>query len=295
VEPTTRFAPKVPAKVVAMPPPAAAAQSQAQVQAKAKAEARAKAISEALARAQAKAEAKAQAQAQAQAIARARLQAQAEVQARVAANSQVWQMRMQLANAALTAATDPPAQASGCQAGWQQHAGGGKGSVDNGQVSAQGNGSGGGRRGKGPSNGGKGTSTKTEPSGSDEAPNDMMASNTLRTHLQMLHTKDPDAVFIVRKITRLGFDSPEKLRHHFEQYGVVEWVLVSHSHVRCQNRSLATRLRPSSLGFIVMASCEVAQMILAQGPVQMVDNVAVRLSNFTRRMAAADLPEIAEE
>jgi hypothetical protein len=109
-------------------------------------------------------------------------------------------------------------------------------------------------------------------------------TETLRKHLQLLQTKDPRCIFIVRKINRLGFDSPTLLQQHYQKYGVVEAVLVAHSRVRCQNRSLVPwRVRPSGLGFVVMQEFADVQAILAQGETQTVRDASIRLSPFKQK------------
>jgi len=109
-------------------------------------------------------------------------------------------------------------------------------------------------------------------------------AETLRKHLQLLQTKDPRCIFIVRKINRLGFDSPTLLKQHYMKHGVVEAVLVAHSRVRCQNRSLVPwRLRPSGLGFVVMQDASDVEAILAQGQIQTVRDACIRLSPFNKK------------
>mmetsp|Transcript_35818 Transcript_35818/g.66782 ORF Transcript_35818/g.66782 Transcript_35818/m.66782 type:complete len:587 (+) Transcript_35818:103-1863(+) len=112
---------------------------------------------------------------------------------------------------------------------------------------------------------------------------------TLRTHLRELQKVEPEQVVLVRKINRLGFESPAALRAHYSKYGKVERVLVAHSHVKSQNRRFAARLRPSGLGFVVMSKKEEADAILAEGPEQVVAGgpdhagAAIRVQRFQRR------------
>mmetsp|Transcript_108857 Transcript_108857/g.209167 ORF Transcript_108857/g.209167 Transcript_108857/m.209167 type:complete len:581 (+) Transcript_108857:99-1841(+) len=112
---------------------------------------------------------------------------------------------------------------------------------------------------------------------------------TLRTHLRELQKVEPEKVVLVRKINRLGFESPAALRTHYSKYGKVEKVLVAHSHVKSQNRRFAARLRPSGLGFVVMSKKEEADAILAEGPEQVVAGgpdhagAAIRVQRFQRR------------
>jgi len=108
--------------------------------------------------------------------------------------------------------------------------------------------------------------------------------DTLRSHLQALQDKDPQCVLIVRKINRLGFESPNVLSAHFSSYGQVEHVFVAHSHVRCQNRGvLAARLRPSGLGFLVMALKEDAEKIMQDGDEHTVQGVSIKVQRFEKR------------
>jgi hypothetical protein len=110
----------------------------------------------------------------------------------------------------------------------------------------------------------------------------MEDSMTLRTHLRALQNVGPERVFLVRKINRLGFDSPTTLGAHYSRYGTVENVLVAHSHVKSQNRHHAPRLRPSGLGFVVMSEKEAVDAILKEGPEQMIAGQRIRVHVFTR-------------
>lgn len=109
---------------------------------------------------------------------------------------------------------------------------------------------------------------------------------TLRSHLRSLIDVDSNRVLIARKINRLGFGSPAALEEHFSWYGKVEKVLVAHSLVKSDSGSMP-RLRPSGLGFIVMAKNEEAQAILDVGTEQMVRGCVVRVQPFERRMTEA--------
>lgn len=81
---------------------------------------------------------------------------------------------------------------------------------------------------------------------------------TLQDIMQDLNSVDEERVLIVRRIKQLGFSSGSRLREHFEQFGRVEQVLMSHSHVQ-------QRVRPASLGFVVMVRREDAEAALAAG------------------------------
>jgi len=127
-------------------------------------------------------------------------------------------------------------------------------------------------------------SPKSTPAAQDE-------HETLRTHLQYLQTKDPARCFIVRKINRLGFESPRILKKHFMQFGPVETVLVAHSHVRCHGHSVGARLRPSGIGFVLMEKAEDAQAILAMGSTRTVQNQVIALCPFNKKPIGASEDE----
>eukprot|EP00929_Paragymnodinium_shiwhaense_P078704 TRINITY_DN40812_c0_g1_i1.p1 TRINITY_DN40812_c0_g1~~TRINITY_DN40812_c0_g1_i1.p1 ORF type:complete len:980 (-),score=133.53 TRINITY_DN40812_c0_g1_i1:287-3226(-) len=90
------------------------------------------------------------------------------------------------------------------------------------------------------------------------------ARPTLGSHLTTLQEEDQDKVFIARRIASMGFRSQELLTEYFSQYGEVERVLVAHSTVRVSRRA-ARRIRPGSLGFVVMKDAEAVERILATG------------------------------
>lgn len=107
---------------------------------------------------------------------------------------------------------------------------------------------------------------------------------TLRKHLRELQQMEPNRILLVRKINRLGFQSPQKLEAYFSQFGTVSRVLIAHSHVRSQNRGVAVmRQRPSGLGFVVMSSSEEVEKIIDLGPEQVVEGASIRICRFERR------------
>lgn len=93
-------------------------------------------------------------------------------------------------------------------------------------------------------------------------------SGTLRQHLKELMHKNEDRILMVRKINRLGFRSPALLRQHFSQYGAVDITRVAHSRVVSHT---SMRMRPGSLGFVVMKTHAGALAALAAGEAQHVD------------------------
>lgn len=102
---------------------------------------------------------------------------------------------------------------------------------------------------------------------------------SMRLHLQALQLEDPETVFIVRRINKLGFSSAAMLRKHFSRYGQVKAVHVSHSRVKAQSNR-QWRLRAAALGFIVMKSKDVRAQILAEGGEHCVDGVSLLLQPY---------------
>jgi len=103
---------------------------------------------------------------------------------------------------------------------------------------------------------------------------------SLRRDLEVLREHSPERVLIVRKIKKLGFESPTLLTEHFRQYGQVAEVPVAHSHVRPTPKRPSGRVRPAALGFMVMASEEAAQSALQAGVSQAVCGVVIEVSSF---------------
>ncbi|CAE8637896.1 unnamed protein product, partial [Polarella glacialis] len=111
---------------------------------------------------------------------------------------------------------------------------------------------------------------------------------TLSASLQMLSHEDPDALIIVRRINKLGFKAARRLKQHFSKFGRVLNVLVAHSTSRglvgdSGGDALHARHRPSSLGFVHMASAEAVAKVLAEGPEQEVEGEIIRVQKFERQ------------
>lgn len=117
------------------------------------------------------------------------------------------------------------------------------------------------------------------------------SGETMRAHLEELRGKGSGRTLVVRKIQRLGFDSPEKLKAHFEQYGEVECVLINHSYVRNTRRGAfesalqakqvpATRVRPAHLGFVVMGSAAGAEAATGDGETHLVLGNPIEVQKF---------------
>jgi len=108
-----------------------------------------------------------------------------------------------------------------------------------------------------------------------------MGGGSLRQDLEMLRTCDPDCVMIVRKIKKLGFESPTILTQHFQKYGEVKAVNVAHSHVKPTAKRPNGRVRPAALGFVVMSDANGVEKALAAGEIQEVSGVMIEMSHFT--------------
>jgi hypothetical protein len=117
---------------------------------------------------------------------------------------------------------------------------------------------------------------------------------TLRTHLRELQKVELSRIVLIRKISKLGFDSAPILESHYSHFGKVEKVLVAHSHVKPQHCGQGTRLRPSGLGFVVMSEASEVEAILAAGENQFVHGVRVQVRHFERR-GAKDCQDLYEE
>mmetsp|Transcript_123279 Transcript_123279/g.310297 ORF Transcript_123279/g.310297 Transcript_123279/m.310297 type:complete len:811 (+) Transcript_123279:41-2473(+) len=121
------------------------------------------------------------------------------------------------------------------------------------------------------------------PGGSGLAPlpERMNQKKTLGMHLTELQREDPKRVFIVRRISSMGFQSQETLASHYSQYGKVIRVLVAHSKVKpLRNAGAQPRIRPGSLGFIVMDSAKAVKCILAVGKEQIVGGSRICVEPF---------------
>jgi hypothetical protein len=109
----------------------------------------------------------------------------------------------------------------------------------------------------------------------------------IATALNDLQSEEPEKIIIVRKINRLGFDSAEILKKHFQQYGAVDMVRLSNAHHKDRKErgrySSEVRLRPSGIGFVVFQDSKVAAQVLAEGETRMINGVEVRMRAFERR------------
>lgn len=116
---------------------------------------------------------------------------------------------------------------------------------------------------------------------------------TLSSSLQQLVHQDPNTLFIVRRINKLGFKASKKLKQFFSSFGVVANVLCAHSTVRKSQwdpKTTYTHRRPSSLGFVQMSTAEAVLQILLNENYE-VDGCPIKVQKFERKHgeeAAAD-------
>jgi len=108
----------------------------------------------------------------------------------------------------------------------------------------------------------------------------LIGSGSLRQDLELLRQRQPECVIIVRKIKKLGFESPQILDDHFSQYGEVKELLVAHSHVKPTSKRPNGRVRPAALGFVVMATPEGTHNAFKGGTNQIIGDVSVELAPF---------------
>uniref|UniRef100_A0A7S1A065 RRM domain-containing protein n=1 Tax=Noctiluca scintillans TaxID=2966 RepID=A0A7S1A065_NOCSC len=105
-------------------------------------------------------------------------------------------------------------------------------------------------------------------------------NQTLGMYLTELKEEDPRCVLIARRIGKMGFRSHEGLTAHYSRYGEVQRVLVPNSQVKPLRRSGAPRIRPGSLGFVVMSNASAVERILAEGKEQVVAGCRICVEHF---------------
>merc|ERR1719324_1120399 len=93
---------------------------------------------------------------------------------------------------------------------------------------------------------------------------------SLRADLERLRGYSKEQCLLVRKIKRLGLESSQKLRAHFERYGAVSEVLVAHSFEKPSAKRRNGRMRSATKGFVVMEDPAVALQVLDAGETQWV-------------------------
>lgn len=111
---------------------------------------------------------------------------------------------------------------------------------------------------------------------------DPLLDGTLRSHLTEVLDEDPECIFVVRRINKLGFRSREILNQHYSHYGEVVKVLVAHSKVKPGRDLRGHRTKPGGLGLVVMRSPESVRQILAPGEKQRIAGHEIELHRFER-------------
>jgi len=114
------------------------------------------------------------------------------------------------------------------------------------------------------------------------------------THLRELDKLEPQHIVIVRKLSRLGFDSGQILKEHYERYGPVLKVLLSNHHSK-DGCGPSTRLRPSGIGFVVFENSSDAELVLAEGEAQIICGVEISVRKFERRRSDSTAVEESDE
>mmetsp|Transcript_44482 Transcript_44482/g.102663 ORF Transcript_44482/g.102663 Transcript_44482/m.102663 type:complete len:353 (+) Transcript_44482:157-1215(+) len=114
---------------------------------------------------------------------------------------------------------------------------------------------------------------------------------TLSSSLQILSKEDPQCLLIVRRISKLGFKALPILKSHFSNFGNVVRVLSAHSTVRqdgTKSPHQQPRRRPSSLGFVHMASPAAVMAALAGGHEQDVQGILIVVEKFEQKAEGMD-------
>jgi len=110
----------------------------------------------------------------------------------------------------------------------------------------------------------------------NEAPGD-----SLRSFLyDLAQVDDNPRVLSVRRINRLGFDSPKFLQAYFAKFGTVERVMVAHTTVKAKTPSGQNKARPAPLGFVVMSKAEEVQAALKLGEAHTLEGVEITVQSF---------------
>lgn len=116
------------------------------------------------------------------------------------------------------------------------------------------------------------------------------ATDTLRNYLIALKDEAPSRIFIARRLNKLGFKSSEIIQQHFALYGKVKTVLVPHSKVKpwLSNDRQTARVRPGSLGIIVMEDSKSVKQILALGEEQIIAGHTLIVQRFSQPLRDKD-------
>lgn len=108
--------------------------------------------------------------------------------------------------------------------------------------------------------------------------------NTLRSNLRKLGGIDSSRVFMVRKLGKLGLNSPELLKTYFAKFGNIENVYVTHSidrrGVNPDDPNSQPTVRPAGVGFIVMEKAEDVMEIFKQGLEHTISGAVIALTAY---------------
>jgi hypothetical protein len=110
-------------------------------------------------------------------------------------------------------------------------------------------------------------------------------ANTLKENLRQLSSLDPKTVILVRKISKLGMNSPQLLEIYFSQFGPVKKVFISHAIEKPQGRRTQPRWRPATLGFVAMENVEDAEKAMQRGTEQTVLGVTIQAVEYEDNFA----------
>lgn len=105
-------------------------------------------------------------------------------------------------------------------------------------------------------------------------------ANTLKENLRQLSSLQPKTVILVRKISKLGMNSPQLLEIYFSQFGPVKKVFISHAIEKPHGRRTQPRWRPATLGFIAMENPEDAEKARLRGAEQVVLGVTIQVIEY---------------
>jgi len=94
--------------------------------------------------------------------------------------------------------------------------------------------------------------------------------------LNVLDSEDESCIFIVRKISKLGFSAYDSLSLYFSKYGSVKKILLLPSRGKGDSRN-----RPASMGFVVMSSQFESRRVLVSEN-HRVNHVDIQVQKFVR-------------
>ena len=94
--------------------------------------------------------------------------------------------------------------------------------------------------------------------------------------LNVLDSEDESCIFIVRKISKLGFSAYDSLNLYFSKYGLVKKILLLPSRGKGDSRN-----RPASMGFVVMGTQYECRSVLVSEN-HRVNYVDIQVQKFVR-------------